>query len=131
MRKKLESDISEIELALEHSNKAVSDLQKHIKKMQNEMKEMSLAIEEEQRMSSEYREQYGIAERRANAFVSELEETRTLLEQSDRGRRQAEADLSDAQERMAELSTQAGNLSLFKRKLESELQTLQVSQQIL
>ncbi|XP_063612890.1 myosin heavy chain, muscle-like [Penaeus indicus] len=125
IRKKLESDINETELALEHSNKAISDLQKHVKKMQNELRELSLAIEEEQRQSSEYREQYSIAERRANALVSELEETRTLLEQSDRSRRQAEADLSDAQERIGELSTQNGNLSLFKRKLESELQTVQ------
>lgn len=129
IRKKLESDINETELALEHSNKAISDLQKHVKKMQNELRELSLAIEEEQRQSSEYREQYSIAERRANALVGELEETRTLLEQSDRSRRQAEADLSDAQERIGELSTQNGNLSLFKRKLESELQTVQASQE--
>merc|ERR1712198_775323 len=34
MKKKLESDINELEIALDHANKANSDLQKHIKKLQ-------------------------------------------------------------------------------------------------
>ena len=84
-------------------------------------------VEEEQRLSSEYREQYGIAERRANALHGELEESRTLLEQSDRGRRQAEAELAEANEHLNDLSAQNNSLGLAKRKLESELQTLHVS----
>merc|ERR1712055_340830 len=79
---------------------------------------------EEQRLSSEYREQYGIAERRANALHGELEESRTLLEQSDRGRRQAEAELAEANENLSNLTTQSNALGLAKRKLEGELQTL-------
>ena len=127
MKKKLESDINELEIALDHSNKANSDLQKHIKKLQGEMKDMQARVEEEQRLSSEYREQYGIAERRANALHGELEESRTLLEQSDRGRRQAEAELAEANEHLNDLSAQNNSLGLAKRKLESELQTLHVS----
>merc|ERR1719154_1001144 len=68
IKKKLESDINELEIALDHSNKANSDLQKHIKKLQGELKDMSVRVEEEQRLASEYREQYGIAERRSNAL---------------------------------------------------------------
>ncbi|MGZ0918070.1 hypothetical protein ACXOKD_09020, partial [Streptococcus thermophilus] len=86
VKKKLESDINELEIALDHSNKANSDLQKHIKKINNDIKDMGSRIEEAQRLASEYREQYGISERRANALHGELEESRTLLEQSDRGR---------------------------------------------
>merc|ERR1712142_1400164 len=69
-------------------------------------------VAEQQRIASEYREQYGIAERRANALHGELEESRALLEQSDRARRQAEADLAD------------GLLTVAKRKLEGDLHTL-------
>nr|ASF79341.1 myosin heavy chain [Palaemon carinicauda]ASU54247.1 myosin heavy chain [Palaemon carinicauda] len=125
VKKKLESDINELEIALDHSNKANSDLQKHIKKINNDLKDMGSRIEEAQRLASEYREQYGISERRANALHGELEESRTLLEQSDRGRRQAETELAEAHESINNFSTQNGNLTITKRKLESEMQTLQ------
>merc|ERR1712055_1169086 len=47
-----------------------------------------------------------------------------LLEQSDRGRRQAEAELAEANENLSNLTTQSNALGLAKRKLEGELQTL-------
>jgi len=124
MKKKLESDINELEVALDNSNQENSVLQKNIKKLQGECKDTQAQVDEEQRLASEYREQYGIAERKANALNGELEESRTLLEQSDRGRRQAEAELSDANESVAALNAQANSLSLAKRKLEGELQAL-------
>jgi len=124
VKKKLESDINELEIALDHSNKANSDLQKHIKKLSCDYKDIELRVEEEQRSASEYREQYGISERRANALSGELEESRTLLEQSDRARRQADSELAEANESLGELSASSNALSLAKRKLEGELQTL-------
>merc|ERR1711872_351860 len=89
-----------------------------------DVKDMEGRVEEEQRCASEYREQYGIAERRANALSGELEESRTLLEQSDRGRRQAEGELADANDNLNGMTTHFNNLGLAKRKLEGELQTL-------
>ncbi|XP_042212117.1 myosin heavy chain, muscle-like isoform X1 [Homarus americanus] len=124
-KKKLETDISELEVALDHSNKANSDLQKYIKKLQVEMRDLQVRVEEEQRLASEYREQHSIADRRAKALNGELEESRTLLEQSDRGRRQAESELSDANEKMGSLSAQNNSLAIAKRKLEGEMTTLQ------
>ncbi|XP_042212127.1 myosin heavy chain, muscle-like isoform X2 [Homarus americanus] len=125
LKKKLESDINELEIALDHSNKAYVDLQKSYKKLQGEYKDTQLKVEEEQRVASEYREQYGISERRANAIHGELEETRTLIEQSDRGRRNAESEVHDAREQWSVLHEQYGSLIGGKRKLESESQTLQ------
>merc|ERR1712179_550754 len=91
---KLEADINDLEIALDHANRANSDISMTIKKYHLEMKDLQDKYAEEQRLGSEYREQYSIAERRANSLHAELEESRTLLEQSDRGRRQAEADNS-------------------------------------
>lgn len=125
-KKKLESDINELEIALDHSNKANSDLQKHIKKLHAEMKLQQAHIEEEQRLASEYREQYAASERRANGLCGELEESRSLLEQSDRGRRHAESELADTQEQLSTLTAHNNSLSLAKRKLESEMQTVHV-----
>merc|ERR1719309_533416 len=125
MKKKLESDINELEIALDHANKANSDLQKHIKKLQGELKDMAARVEEEQRLASEYRERYGIAERRANALHGELEESRTLLEQSDRARRHAETELHDAHESINNLGGLNNALTASKRKIEGEMATLQ------
>merc|ERR1712042_7796 len=97
-KKKLEADINELEIALDHSNKSNSDLQKHIKKLHCDVTDLQNRVHEQQRLGSEFREQYGIAERRANALHGELEESRTLLESSDRGRRMAESDLAEAHE---------------------------------
>ncbi|XP_042889747.1 myosin heavy chain, muscle-like [Penaeus japonicus] len=125
MKKKLESDINELNIALDHSNKANLDLQKQLKKSQGELKDMTLRIEDEQRLASEYREQCSMAERRAHAVSGELEESRTLLEQSDRARRQAESELSDANETISGLTNKHGSLAAAKRKLEGEMQSLQ------
>ncbi|XP_045582179.2 myosin heavy chain, muscle [Procambarus clarkii] len=125
LKKKLESDINELEIALDHSNKAYVDLQKSLKKLQSDYKDAQLKVEEEQRVASEYREQYGISERRANAIHGELEETRTLIEQSDRGRRQAETEVHEAREQHSSLYEQYNSVIVGKRKLESETQTLQ------
>lgn len=127
MKKKLESDINELEIALDHSNKSNTDLQKHLKKVQAEMRDLQVRVEEEHRMASEYQEQLGISERRVHALSNELEESRTLLEQSDRGRRQTEAELAEANDQVSQLTNQNGSLTVAKRKLENEMQTLQVS----
>ncbi|XP_047497817.1 myosin heavy chain, muscle-like [Penaeus chinensis] len=124
MKKKLESDINELEIALDQSNKANADIQKAVKKAQLELKDMQARIEEEQLVASEYREQASASERKANAVNGELEESRTLLEQSDRARRQAESELADSNESLSHLSAQHGSLSMAKRKLEGEMQTL-------
>merc|ERR1711981_435999 len=88
MKKKLEQDINELEIALDHANKANAEAQKNIKRYQQQQKEIQAALEEEQRNRDDLREQLGISERRSNALHNELEESRTLLEQADRGRRQ-------------------------------------------
>ncbi|KAG0710436.1 Myosin heavy chain, muscle [Chionoecetes opilio] len=124
-KKKLESDINELEISLDHSNKAHSDLQKTFKKLQMDCKDMELKVEEQHRIASEFRDQYNMAERRGNALQGELDDSRSLLEQSDRARRQAESDLADANEQLSELTAQCSDMSLSKRKVEGEIQTLQ------
>ncbi|KAK4305104.1 hypothetical protein Pmani_022980 [Petrolisthes manimaculis] len=124
LRKKVESDVNELEIALDHSNKANADLQKYVKKMQAEMRDMQTRIEEEQHFASEYREQFSSSDRRGNSLLTELEESRTLLEQSDRGRRQAESELAETQEQLSVVTANNNTLTTTRRKMESELQTL-------
>ncbi|XP_042212121.1 myosin heavy chain, muscle-like isoform X2 [Homarus americanus] len=124
-KKKLESDINELQAALDHSNKANTEMQRQCKKYQNDLSDLQHRFENEQRTSTEYREQYNIAERKINSLSGDLEESRTLLEQSDRGRRQAETELSDIQQRFTRLTTDHVALTTIRRKLDSEVTTLQ------
>ncbi|XP_069988587.1 myosin heavy chain, muscle-like [Penaeus vannamei] len=55
-----EAYTDELEIALDHANKANGDIQKQVKKAQAEMKDMQARVEEEQRLASEYREQCSV-----------------------------------------------------------------------
>lgn len=130
MKKKLESDINELEISLDHSNKAKNDLQKYIKKLQGEMKEMHACAEEKRCQTSEYRENLCISERRASVLTGELEEARSLLEQAELGRRQAESELAETHAQLHELTQSNSSLAATKRKLESEMEIMLVSSTI-
>merc|ERR1711909_16365 len=121
---KYKADIHELEISYDHTQKAHFDLSKTVKKVQLEIKDMQDKYMKEHNLASEYREQFSVAERRGNSLHGELEESRTLLEQSDRGRRQAEADLADVNEQYQDLMNQHNSLSIAKRKIESEYQTM-------
>merc|ERR1712180_184321 len=96
IKKKLESDINELEIALDHANKANAEAQKSIKRYQNQLREVEGALEEEHRQHVQISEKAGLAERKANALHGELEESRALLDSADRGKKQCEMELSEA-----------------------------------
>lgn len=89
--------------------------------MQQTLAEQLSSLESEEREKAELREIAAAADRRANSFAVELEETRASLEQAERFRKAAESDLSDAADRISEMSTANTNLAAQKRKLESDL----------
>merc|ERR1719232_1717861 len=73
IKKKLEGDINEFEIALDHANKANSEAQKAIKRYQGQHREAECAYEEEQRQRQEVVERATLADRRANALAGEME----------------------------------------------------------
>lgn len=90
------------------------------------LQEMQTQIEEEQRQREEARESYNMAERRCLMLQGEVEELRTALEQAERARKAAEGELTEANERVNELSAQVSSFQGQKRKLESDIQAMQV-----
>ena len=44
MKKKLQSDINELEIALDHANKANSDAQKNLRRFQEQIKELQMQV---------------------------------------------------------------------------------------
>ena len=126
MKKKLESDVSELEISLEHANAANMETQKVIKRYHQQIRDVQVKLEDEQKGKEIARDQLIAADRRAHANQNALEEARTLLDQSDRQRRIADQELADTNEQLSELTCTNQALSATKRKLESEIQTLQV-----
>jgi len=124
MKKKLEADVTELEMSLEHANAANQETQKSIKRYHQQIREAQATLEEEQRSKDIVRDQLISAERRANTVQNALEEARTLLEQADRSRRMTEQELSDTNEQLSDLTCQNQAIAGAKRKLESEMQTL-------
>merc|ERR1719492_728559 len=66
-----------------------------------------------------------VIERRSNLLTGEIEELRNAVEQAERGRKLAETELNESNERSNLLHTQNTALINQKRKLEAELQQVQ------
>ena len=126
IRKKLELDITELESALEHAHLANMELQKNIKSYQDKIKDKMLQLEEEQHAKDNARELMLAAEHRANSLQNAHEETKTMLEQADRARKQSEQELTDTNEQLADLTVQNQSLSTVKRRLEQDISDLRV-----
>merc|ERR1712228_987064 len=103
IKKKIEGDINELEIALDHANKANMEAQKSIKRYQGQLREAECGYEEE-RARQNMMEKVSLSERRANALQGEMEEARSLLDSAERGKRQTEGELSEARNAVQEMS---------------------------
>jgi len=125
IKKKLESDINELEIALDHANKANAEGQKAIKRYQGQLRETITGYEEQARGRQEVMEAVGIAERKAGALSGEVEESRALLDSAERSKRGLDAELSDARTAVNEMQVINTKAMHDKRGLESVIHTLQ------
>merc|ERR1712027_147540 len=106
MKKKLEADVGELEVSLEHANAANAESQRTIKKYHESIRQSQMKLEDEQRAKEIARDALLAADRRAHSMQNALEEAKTLLEQADRSRRQAETELADTNEQLSGLTCQ-------------------------
>merc|ERR1711902_481755 len=117
IKKKLESDINEMEIALDHANKAHSEAKKAIKRTHMQLSGVNSAIEEERKLPNEVKEALGLTDRKCNAMAGELEESKALLDAAIRGQRQVEQELSDSREQMNDMQSANASLGNQKRKM--------------
>jgi myosin heavy chain 6/7 len=92
--------------------------------LQQVISEHQSQLDDHDRQKAEIRESAIAADRRSNALLVELEEARAVVEQAERARKSAEADLNDAVDRMNEINSVNSGLVAQKRKLESEVAAL-------
>eukprot|EP00091_Calanus_sinicus_P014682 TRINITY_DN3230_c0_g1_i3.p1 TRINITY_DN3230_c0_g1~~TRINITY_DN3230_c0_g1_i3.p1 ORF type:complete len:611 (-),score=188.81 TRINITY_DN3230_c0_g1_i3:209-2041(-) len=124
MKKKLETDVVDLGVALEHANAANAENQRNINRVKNNIREVQTKYEDEVRAKAVAQDNLIAADRRANANQNALEEGRTLLEQCDRNRRMIEQELADTNETLSDLTCQNQAISGAKMKCEQEMNNL-------
>merc|ERR1712240_347614 len=124
MKKKLETDVVDLGVALEHANAANAESQRNIKRIQTTIREVQAKYEEEVRAKTAAQDSLIAAERRVNANQNALEEARTLLEQSDRNRRMIEQELADTNETLSQQTCTNQAINGAKSKCEAEMNNL-------
>merc|ERR1712066_990203 len=115
---------NELEIALDHANKANAEAHKSIKRYQAQLRDVEGLYEEEGRQRREIAEKAGLADRRANALQGELEEARALLDSADRGKKQADMELAEARGAVNDMTTINGKAGSDERRLESAIHTM-------
>merc|ERR1711990_263190 len=125
VKKALEGEINELEIGLDHANKANSEGLKSIKRYQGQLKETIQLYEDEARSRSQIMEQVGISERKAAALSGELEESKALLDSSERAKRQLEMEIADGRNAVNNMQVINGRDMTAKRGLEGAIHTIQ------
>ncbi|TDG53038.1 hypothetical protein AWZ03_000581 [Drosophila navojoa] len=121
IKKKLQIQITELEMSLDVANKTNIDLQKVIKKQSLQLTELQAHYEDVQRQLQATLDQYGVAQRRLAGLNGELEEVRSHLDSANRAKRTVEIQYEEANTRINELTSANVNLVSLKSKLEQEL----------
>merc|ERR1712051_788298 len=121
MKKKLDSDVIDLGIALEHANAANAESQRNICLIQGNIRSVQKRFEEESRAKAAATDSLISADRRANANQNALEEARTLLEQADRNRRMIEQELADTNESLSDQTCTNQAICGAKMKCEQEM----------
>merc|ERR1712001_34787 len=121
MKKKLDSDVIDLGIALEHANAANAESQRNISLIQGNIRSVQKRFVEESRAKAAATDSLISADRRANANQNALEEARTLLEQADRNRRMIEQELADTNESLSDQTCTNQAICGAKMKCEQEM----------
>uniref|UniRef100_A0A3Q3G0S3 Myosin heavy chain 7 n=1 Tax=Labrus bergylta TaxID=56723 RepID=A0A3Q3G0S3_9LABR len=125
LKKKMEGDLNEMEIQLSQANRQAAEAQKQLKAVHAHLKDAQLQLDESMRSNDDLKENIAIVERRNNLLQAEVEELRSALEQTERGRKLAEQELLDVSERVQLLHSQNTSLINQKKKLEADTSQLQ------
>ncbi|XP_040023140.2 myosin-7 [Gasterosteus aculeatus] len=125
VKKKMEGDLNEMEIQLSLANRQAAEAQKQLKGVHAHLKDAQLQLDDALRANDDLKENIAIVERRNNLLQAELDELRSLVEQTERARKLAEQELMDVSERVQLLHSQNTSLLNQKKKLESDTAQLQ------
>ena len=98
---------------------------KSIKRYQAQLKETIQLYEDEACSRSQIMEQVGISERKAAALSGELEESKALMDSSERSKRQLEIEIADGRNAVNNMQVINGRDVTAKRGLDVAIHTIQ------
>merc|ERR1719481_2449482 len=124
-KKKLEGDINEYEIALDHANKATKEAGNSIKRYAGQVSDAVANHGEAYRARQEMAEKASLADRRANVLHGEVEESRALLDSAERGKKNVEAELQLSRGAVTEMNSVNAKAGAEKRRLEGDVHTAQ------
>uniref|UniRef100_A0A183TYJ1 Myosin motor domain-containing protein n=1 Tax=Toxocara canis TaxID=6265 RepID=A0A183TYJ1_TOXCA len=116
IKKKLESDVSDLETALLHANAANEDAQRNIARYSEQISELQTVLEEEQQRREQFRVDFIASEKRLATAQAEKEELSTRLLQMERAKKQTESESNDARVQLDALVVQEADLSEIKKR---------------
>ena len=123
-KKSLEAEINELEIGLDHANKANNEAQKSIKRYQQKLADTALSCEEETRARQHLGESASLVERRCAALAAELDEARALLDSADRGKQQTECELAESRHAVVEMTSVNSKAATEKRSVEGAVHSM-------
>lgn len=129
IKKKMEGDLNEMEIQLNHANRQAVESQKLVRNLQLQMKvrgtfarlssafyghlkhswssqDLQVELDESRHQCDDLKEQVTLTDRRNVLLTAEVEELREVVEQTDRMRKVAEHELLESSERVNLLHTQ-------------------------
>lgn len=121
LKKKMEGDLSEMEIQLRHSDRQVAQTQKHLCSVRSQLKDSQLHLDDALRGNEDLTGQPAIVERRNGLLPEEPEESKVALEQTERTRKLSEQGLLDGSDRVQLLHSQNTCLINSKKKLEADI----------
>ncbi|XP_030060036.1 myosin-15 [Microcaecilia unicolor] len=125
LKKKMEGDLNEMEIQLSHATRQATDATKSARFLQAQIKDLQVQLDDAIHLTEDLKEQSAATERRNSLLLSELDELRAALDQTERGRKLAEQELLEATERVNLLHTQNIGLINQKKKLEGDILMMQ------
>jgi len=124
IKKKLQIQITELEMSLDVANKTNIDLQKTIKRQSLQLTELTAQYDEINRQLAITMDSLNVTQRKYQALTAECEEVRGNYEHALRAKKAVELQYEEAHGRINELTTVNVNLVSVKAKIEQELQAV-------
>ncbi|XP_059768157.1 LOW QUALITY PROTEIN: myosin-8-like [Balaenoptera ricei] len=121
LKKKMERDLSEMEIQLGHSNRQVAETQKYLCSVQSQLKDSQLHLDDTLRSSEDLKEQLALVEHRNGLSLDEQEERKVALARTERTRKLEEHELLEASDRVQLLHSHNTCLINTKKKLEADI----------
>ena len=126
LKKSLESKSFELEQSLSGEEQKHLELEKKCIKILKSVDETTEKLRSEQLRKDEGLKDLMTSETKGRTLANCLEEVKTILEQVDRSRRQAEQELADSQEVINDLSFRTNTLAQTNQQLMVQARNLQV-----